>query len=516
MRSYLLSKYGVNSCKLRRFCQVATEVKEPAQGERQRVRPHPTLEVSINFTNILTALLKERKLWRAGKKIEQFVTEYQPNKIHYNQILRYYSMQRDEESALKVFSVMEEETGRDVYSYNIMMTLYGKTGNLEKAKQIFSEMDALGFLTIECYNNLLNVLAENSSYSEAKDLYNRIKQDSLPNAKTFTMLINMHSTQLETQVSKQVFEQGLSLLDDIRDYGIAYDLPLYNCVMKLFASYHGVRGETNEVINIFREMKSKGIVPDVKTFNVFFEMYCALKDETGVTSSWKAMENHNVRPTVQTFTIIIKMFAARRHLEKMHQFMASMSRYNLKPDDRLYTIVIKAYVDCKQLNMATKEIHKMQLQNLVPTVYLYSLVIKLSSFVGSPAKTLSLFREMKEHGRLPKIDLYNAILTMCMKQQNNKDFAHIFSQCTKIYSDLKDPAADSAPNKDTIDIMIKVYASSFDITGLFGVVNDCLKYQLRPYGETINVIEDLDTSTLNNEAKEQVDLLRELCKKSFV
>jgi hypothetical protein len=39
---------------------------------------------------------------QAGKKIEQFVTEYQPNKIHYNQILRYYSLQRDEESALKV------------------------------------------------------------------------------------------------------------------------------------------------------------------------------------------------------------------------------------------------------------------------------------------------------------------------------------------------------------------------------------------------------------------------------
>jgi hypothetical protein len=36
------------------------------------------------------------------------------------------------------------------------------------------------------------------------------------------------------------------------------------------------------VINIFREMKSKGVVPDVKTFNVFFEMYCALKDETGM------------------------------------------------------------------------------------------------------------------------------------------------------------------------------------------------------------------------------------------
>jgi hypothetical protein len=51
----------------------------------------------------------------------------------------------------------------------------------------------------------------------------------------------------------------------------------------------------------------------------------------------------------------------------------------------------------------------MQLQNITPTVYLYSLVIKLSSFVGSPAKTLALFREMKEHGRLPKIDLYNAV-----------------------------------------------------------------------------------------------------------
>jgi hypothetical protein len=61
-----------------------------------------------------------------------------------------------------------------------------------------------------------------------------------------------------------------------------------------------------------------------------------------------------------------------------------------------------------------------------------------------------------------------------------------------------------------------VYASSFDIPGLFSVVNDCLKLQIRPYGETLNVIEDLDTSALTEEAKEQVDLLRELCKKSFV
>jgi hypothetical protein len=43
-------------------------------------------------------------------------------------------------------------------------------------------------------------------------------------------------------VNKIVFEGGLSLLDEMKDYGIKYDLPLYNCVMKLFASYHGVRG----------------------------------------------------------------------------------------------------------------------------------------------------------------------------------------------------------------------------------------------------------------------------------
>jgi hypothetical protein len=63
MRSFRCAKSVLNLTKYRRYCQVAALAKESVEGER-KVRPHPTLEDSINFTNILTALLKQKKLWR--------------------------------------------------------------------------------------------------------------------------------------------------------------------------------------------------------------------------------------------------------------------------------------------------------------------------------------------------------------------------------------------------------------------------------------------------------------------
>jgi len=491
-----------------------TDLKVIKNNETPRVkRQIPSDEESINFTNILSGLLREKKLKRAARKIEHFVTQYKPNKIHFNQILRYYSIIRDEETATKIFKIMEKNTGRDAYTYNIMLGLYGKIGDIEKAVEIFGEMEENHLVGVESFNNMFNVLAENEKYNEALNLYQRILEESLPNKKTFTMLINMYSTLLEKESKPALFQDALQILDYIQKQRIEYDLPLYNCVLKLFATFHGVRGDTNEVLNIYREMLQKGIKPDVKTFHSLFEMYCTLYNETGIASTWKAMEDHKIKPTTQTFTILVRMFAKKHQLEKMGNLLSKMETYNLTPDLALYTLVIKTYIDCKQLSLATREIHKMQKNKVIPTLFLYSLVVKFSSLIGSPSKTLFLFREMKTHNRLPKIDLYNSILKMCLKQQNTKD-SFFFKEMGKLYDEIKAPESNTVPNQETIEIMAKVYTSLMDVEALGILMNDCTKYQISPTKETVKLIFDLneENKDLTDDGKERIVLLKKLCK----
>jgi pentatricopeptide repeat protein len=509
-------KYGVRFyCATPTVVQATNESDTTTNKTEKRVkRQIPSDEEAINFTNILSSLLREKKLKRAAKKIENFVTLYRPNKIHFNQILRYYSLIRDEETATRIFKVMEKDTGRDAYTYNIMLGLYGKIGNTEKAVEIFEEMQQNDLLGIEAYNNLLNILAENEKYEEAFALYNRIIDESEPNKKTFTMIINMHSILLEKDSKPAIFQEALRILDYIQlNKRIVYDLPLYNCVLKLFATFHGVRGDTNEVLNIYREMLQKGIKPDEKTFHSLFEMYCTLYNETGIASTWKAMEDHKIKPTTQTFTIIIRMYAKKHQLEKVGNLMSKLEHFNLTPDMALYTLVIKIYIDCKQLTLATREIHKMQKNKIIPTLFLYSLVVKFSSLIGSPSKTLFLFREMKAHNRLPQIDLYNSILTMCMKQQNTKD-SFFFKEMGKLYEEIKAPDSNTIPNQDTIEIMAKVYASTMDVESLGVLLNDCIKYQIPPTKDTVKIIFELNEEgkDLTDDGKERIVLLKKLCK----
>jgi pentatricopeptide repeat protein len=496
------------------YCATSTIREDTTTMASPKVkRQIPSDEEAINFTNILSGLLRERKLTRAARKIEQFVAQYKPNKIHFNQILRYYSLIRDEETATKIFTIMEKNTGRDAYTYNIMLGLYGKIGNIERAIEIFQDMEEKDLLSIEAYNNLLNVLAENEKYPEAINLYNRIVEESAPNRKTFTMIINMHSTLLEQDSKPAIFQDALCILEYIQKHQIEYDLPLYNCVLKLFATFHGVRGDTNEVLNIYREMLQKGIKPDEKTFHSLFEMYSTLYNETGIASTWKAMEDHKIKPTTQTFTILVRMYAKKHQLEKVGNLLSKMELYNLTPDLALYTLVIKTYIDCKQLSLATREIHKMQKNKIIPTLFLYSLVVKFSSLIGSPAKTLFLFREMKAHNRLPQIDLYNSILTMCSKQQNTKD-SFFFKEMGKLYEEIKAPDSNTIPNQDTIEIMVKVYASLMDMEKLGILMSDCTKYQIPPTKGTVKIIFELneDNKDLTEDGKERIGILKKLCK----
>jgi pentatricopeptide repeat protein len=281
----------------------------------------------------------------------------------------------------------------------------------------------------------------------------------------------------------------------------------------LFATFHGVRGDTNEVLEIYREMLQRGIKPDEKTFHSLFDMYSTLYNETGIASTWKAMEDHKIKPTTQTFTILIRMYAKKHQLEKVGNLMSKLELFNLTPDMALYTLVIKTYIDCKQLTLATREIHKMQKNKIIPTLFLYSLVVKFSSLIGSPSKTLFLFREMKAHNRLPQIDLYNSILTMCMKQQNTKD-SFFFKEMGKLYDEIKAPDSNTIPNQDTIEIMAKVHASLMDVEALGVLMNDCIKYQIPPTKDTVKIIFELNEvgKDLTDDGKERIILLKKLCK----
>jgi hypothetical protein len=48
-------------------------------------------------------------------------------------------------------------------------------------------------------------------------------------------------------------------------------------------------------------------------------------------------------------------------------------------------------------------------------------------------------------------------------------------------------------------------------------LNDSLKYEIQPSRETLNIVYDLDvkSESLTEDGREQVEILKELCKTSF-
>ncbi|KAL5697410.1 hypothetical protein ACHQM5_030727 [Ranunculus cassubicifolius] len=270
-------------------------------GEMQCVRSEKS------FSAILRACFENRRFDLVHKFFEEIPVKNGiiPDVNAYEWVMRAFVSEKKMESALCLLRKFKVEEGLKLYisTYNVMLSGYLKTKEYEKFDEIYKEITKKGLeLNLVSYNLRITRLCK------SKDCYMTKK-----------------------------------LLDEVT--GVKLDVSKLNeeCIMAM---------------KLLDEMTSKGVRPNVTSFNTVIDGFCKIGDLDSANSVLERMcsrEEKSVSPNKDTYFMLIQCMVKEGHFESALEMCKMSIQQNWVPHFSAVRGLVKGLVELSKENEA-KEI----------------------------------------------------------------------------------------------------------------------------------------------------------------
>lgn len=164
-------------------------------------------------------------------------------------------------------------------------------------------------------------------------------------------------------------------------------------------------------INIFREMPSRGCLPDSYTYGTLISGLCKCGRIDEANELFSEMEMKGCLPTVVTYTSLIQGLCKSEKLGDALTLFDKMESKDVKPNVFTYTILMDALCKHGRSSHALSLLDLMLCQHLSPNLITYSTLINGLCKDGNLREALKLFDRMKLQGLKPDVILYGKIIS---------------------------------------------------------------------------------------------------------
>ncbi|KAF3530234.1 hypothetical protein DY000_02043260 [Brassica cretica] len=241
------------------------------------------------------------------------------------------------ENAQKVFDGMHERNcKRSVLSFNALLNACVNSKKFDLVESIFKELP--GKLSIQpdiaSYNTLIKGLCGKGSLSEAIALIDEIENKGLkPDHFTYNLLL--HET-----YTKGHFELGEEISARMVEKDLARDIRSYNARLLGLA----LEMKSEEMVNLFDELKGNGIKPDVFTFTAMVRG-CAGAGKMDEAKTWyKELEKNGFRPMKLLFSSLLPAMCKAGDLESAFELCKEIFTKRLLVDGNIMQDVVDELV----------------------------------------------------------------------------------------------------------------------------------------------------------------------------
>ncbi|CAH1761866.1 12771_t:CDS:2 [Entrophospora sp. SA101] len=200
----------------------------------------------------------------------------------------------------------------------------------------------------------------------------------------------------------------------------------------------------NRMQSIINEMEfSKATEPDVSTYNIIMTAYIEIGDFLTMERFFFAVfksDTNNIRPNTISYNILLsgllnqkqKRFDYSSSVHKAARLFSVMVENNVERDHKTYTLLIKASGELKSYDMALQHFNNMIKEGLAPDVRVYnSLLNVIAKTQNEPATAMEKYNEMKSKGLQPTIVTYNILIGFMKKKKQNHLALELFEQMQK-------------------------------------------------------------------------------------
>lgn len=231
----------------------------------------------------------------------------------FNVLLKACMKEGDTKRAKMVLAWMQKQRVRpDGISYSTLIKTFSYSNNFDGVLYVYDLMDINGFeMTDEVRGNLLIACGVASQHDTALMIWrDRVKESKAsPGGDLKPIPMSLYESMMISCNQASQGDRSLEVLDEIKERGLVPSVKAYNLALSACRAQPGKRARPLDLINavnIFSEMKVRGLDVDGYTYGQLFEI--AAEANQGPIASWlkSSMETDNIKPNVVINTSLMK------------------------------------------------------------------------------------------------------------------------------------------------------------------------------------------------------------------
>ncbi|KMZ59470.1 Pentatricopeptide repeat-containing protein [Zostera marina] len=325
----------------------------------------------IRYLNLspkeLTLVLKNQKHWRKTLAIFNFLrsqslTDYTPNPIHYNVVLRAVGRAREwDELRICWVDMARDGVLPTNNTYAILIDVYDKGGLRKEALLWIKHMTARNMVPDEVtMNTVVRILKDLRKFEQAEMFFKgwcqgNVDLDAI--LKNNASSNNGDESEMSSGFSPKHFiltelfkSGGRPTRSAIMDTNINQDVGLggnksrkpkipatYNTLIDMY----GKAGKLKEASDTLAEMLNSGVEPDATTFNTMMHICGTNSNLYEAEALLIKMGERRIIPDTKTFNILMTLYAKAGNIEKMMVFYRKIRDSGLKPDRVTNRLIFK-------------------------------------------------------------------------------------------------------------------------------------------------------------------------------
>ncbi|XP_078433497.1 pentatricopeptide repeat-containing protein At2g13420, mitochondrial-like [Wolffia australiana] len=307
-------------------------------------------------------------------------------------------------------------------TFLVLVRRLAAAGLSKQALRAFDDMEAFvgRSPTSAEFNLLLDTLCKYGFVKLAADIFNKRKSTHLPSEKTYAILMDGWC-----KINRPAMAE--KFLRETREPNVVCYNILLNGVCRKSSLHPEARflKTINAAGQLFDEMRSRGIEPDVTSYSILLHVYSRAHKPELCFSLFNSMREKGISPTVATYTSLVKCLASCGRVDDAEKVLDEMLSLGVQPSAATYNCFFKEYRGRKDTASALKLYRIMKER---ADIHSYNILVGMFSRLDRPELVRELWEDMAERGVGPDVDSYTCMIHELCRKQQWKEACQFFMQ----------------------------------------------------------------------------------------
>jgi pentatricopeptide repeat protein len=241
-------------------------------------------------------------------------------------------------------------------------------------------------------------------------------------------------------------------------------------------------------VQVFNNMKEKGIKPDDETFTVLIEG-CATENYRSAFSIYQEMRSAGKTPSLITFVSLIDACVQANQLDKALSLYEDMKAATIQPNLAIYNTLIKECVREDRADKALIIYEDMQAAKIEPSRVIYNSLAIACARANKLDRALFMCEQINNMGLKPDKNAYNYLIIGCVQANKLEKAFSFYKEMSQTHTELSAPAYIN---------LINACASVNNLSKAISLIEEMQQARMQPDVATCEVV--INACVKNNDA----------------